>query len=923
LDGLHIQLLGTPVVEVDGAPLQVDTRKAVALLAYLAVTARAHSRDVLAELLWPSSDPESGRAALRRTLSVLRKGLGDRWLAVRRDSVALEPSGMELDVARFRERLHREEVEEAVSLARGEFMEGFGLRDSAAFDDWQLAEAQTFRRELGSALERLAREQADRGELAAAIGHARRGLSLDPLSEAAHRLLIRLYAQSGERAAALEQYRECVRTLHRELGVAPVEETTALYEAVSEGRLPVPATVRTLEVEPRAGIRRLVGREAELGELLAAWESAGSGGRLLVIEGEAGIGKTRLVEELAARVASSGGETLGMRGREGESELAYGLIAEALRHILARDPSAGRLATVAPHALAEAARLVPELEGLVAGLPGPQPIEGPGAHERFVAALADVLSAACAGRPPGLLVVDDAQWADAPSLEVLAFLARRLEERSMCVLFAWRSEDVGGGHVLRRLVEDARRSAIATVVPRRLDLEAVEELAQDAGLPGEADRILADTAGLALFVVEYLAALERGEEASPPASVVELLRARAGAVSEIAGQVLAAAAVLESFDADAVRDTSGRGDEEAVAALEELQRRNLLVESGDVYTFSHEKLREVVYGDTSLARRRLLHRRAAATLGLQFRRTPGKRAGVVAEHYRLGGQEAEAAEYHRLAGEHARSLFANAQAVTHFESALALGHPDEAALHEAIGDLLTLIGDYGAALRSLEAAAALVSDPPALARIEHKLGGVYQRRGEWEVAAGRLEDAARAAEGDPALAARIEADRSLNEHRRGRGTEALTLARRALKLAEDAGDRASSAQAHNLLGMLASSSGDFLEARRQLQLSLGLAKQLPEPGASVAALNNLALVARAECDFEKAIELTREALELCTMQGDRHREAALHNNLADLLHETDRPDEAMAHLKQAVAIFADIGAGTGDTQPEIWKLVEW
>jgi tetratricopeptide (TPR) repeat protein len=507
---------------------------------------------------------------------------------------------------------------------------------------------------------------------------------------------------------------------------------------------------------------------------------------------------------------------------------------------------------------------------------------------------------------------------------VLAYLARRLESRPVCLLLAWRPEDVEASHSLRRLLEEAKRAGLATVVsPGRLGPQAVAELARAARLPAQAERVHAETNGLPLFVVEYLAALGRGEEGSPPASVVELLRARAASVREIPRQVLAAASVLGSFDLDTVRDTSGRADEETVEALEELVRRALLAESPDGYRLSHEKLRDVVYGDTSLARRRLLHRRAAETLAAQSRRAPGPRAGIVAEHYRLAGRDADAAEYHRLAGEHARSLFANAEAVFHFQSALALGHSDEAGLHEAIGGLLTLQGEYRLALESLEAAAALAEDGAALARVEHKLGSVHQRRGEWEVAASRLEAAARAASHDPGLGARIEADRSLNEHRRGRRAEAVKLARRALRLAEEAGDPSSLAQAHNLLGILASSRGDLAEARRELERSLEAAGRLGDPGARVAALNNLALVARADSDLERAMELTRSALELCAAQGDRHREAALHNNFADLLHEAGRSEEAMFHLKQAVAVFAEIGADAGETQAEIWKLVDW
>ncbi len=715
-----------------------------------------------------------------------------------------------------------------------------------------------------------------------------------------------------------------MRTLHRELGVAPVEETTALYEAVSEGRLPAPAPAVAVEVPENRGLYPLVGREAELRALLAVWDAVREDGRLLAIEGEAGIGKTRLAQELAAAVESAGGTVLAVRAREGEAELAYGVIAEVLRLAASRPDAADRLLGLPLHAVAEAVRLAPEIGELVPGVPPPPPIEGPGGQERFVAGVADVLSAVCSAEGPGLLFVDDAQWADVPSLDVLAYLGRRLEGRSVCLLVVWRSEDVESGHPLRQVLEAARRTGVATIVsPSRLGREAVGELANVAGFSAAADQIHSDTAGLPLFVVEYIAALGRGEEESPPPSVVELLRARTIAVGEISKQVLTGAAVLGSFDFDAARDTSGRGDDETVTALEELVRRGLLVESEEGYRFVHDKLREVVYGDSSLARRRLLHRRAAETLAAQTRRDPGPRAGLVAEHYRLAGKDSEAAEYHRLAGGHARSLFANAEAILHFESALALGHPDEAGLHEEIGELETLQGEYGRAVQSLEAAAALTSASADLGRVEHKLGGVHQRRGDWEVAASRFEAAARAAQGDSALAARIEADRSLNEHRRGHRDEAVEFARAALRLAEEAGDPASLAQIHNLLGILASSQGEFAEARRELETSLEAAERLGDPGARIAALNNLALVARREADLDRALELTEAALELCAAQGDRHREAALHNNLADLLHELGRSEEAMAHLKQAVAIFAEIGADAGETQAEIWKLVDW
>ena len=225
----------------DGAPVGFDTRKATALLAHLAVAERARSREALCELLWPDQDPEHARGALRRTLSALRKAVGEEWVDTTGDSVALR-AGAAVDVAQFRS-LAAGDVEaltQAVSVFRGELLEGFFLRDSPAFDAWHMREADGLGRELGNALGRLVRGLTERGAYADAVGHAQRWLALDPLHEPAHRELIRLYALSGDRAAALAQYRDCVRTLSQELGVPPVDETAALFELVSEGKLVAP-----------------------------------------------------------------------------------------------------------------------------------------------------------------------------------------------------------------------------------------------------------------------------------------------------------------------------------------------------------------------------------------------------------------------------------------------------------------------------------------------------------------------------------------------------------------------------------------------------------------------------------------------------------------------------------------------------------
>jgi tetratricopeptide (TPR) repeat protein len=352
------------------------------------------------------------------------------------------------------------------------------------------------------------------------------------------------------------------------------------------------------------------------------------------------------------------------------------------------------------------------------------------------------------------------------------------------------------------------------------------------------------------------------------------------------------------------------------------------------YDFNHEKLRSLVYEETSLARRRLLHRRVAEALSARAKRQSGTQAGAesslgamasqIAQHYQQSGRDAEAAEYFRLAGEHARALFANAEALGHFRAALALGHPAGAALHQAIGDLLTLSGAYEAALTSYETAAAL-SAPGDLAVIEHKLGDIYHRRGDWELAESHFQAALNTLgeTGQPDARARIYSDWSLTAHREGDTPRALELAGRALELAEAAGDRRALAQAHNILGILASSQNDGPGARHHLERSLELADALGEPGARAAALNNLALALRRQGDFAEAVRLTEQALAVSAAQGDRHREAALHNNLADLLHATGQAEAARQHVRQSVIIYAEIGAEEGLLQPEIWKLAEW
>jgi predicted ATPase/DNA-binding SARP family transcriptional activator len=970
MDSLKLFLLGTPRIERDGTAIEVDTRKAIALLTYLVMTRQSHTRDALATLLWPELDQSHARAALRRTLSALRKALGGTWLDVDRETIGLRPDADPwLDVDQFRDCLERCQADgpappaacytclsplaEAVALYRGDFLAGFTLRDSAQFDDWQYFETEGLRREFATALERLAFCYTAQGELELAIEYARRWLALDPLHEPAHRHLMQLYAWTGQRSAALHQYAECVRVLQTELGVVPLEETEELYEAIKTNQLPPrtpagpirePASAPPPARSQGASGYPLVGRAAEMGELAKAYSAIAADGWFVVLEGEAGIGKTRLAETFLAYARAVGAATVTARCYEGETNLAYGPFVEGLRAASLRPDRAQRLQDVAPHWLSEAARLLPELAELYPELPPAPPLDNPGAQSRFFEGIRQALLAFCRGPAPGIFFIDDLHWADAASLELFTFLARRLRGQPLCILITWRSGQVPAMHPLRRLLGEMQRAGIASdLALTRLSRSAVGQLAASA-LAGDADRVEVlskrlhdETEGVPFLVVEYLATISAGAPVSEnevwplPSGVRDLVHSRLAAVSEIGRQVLTAAAVIgRSFDFESLRVASGRGDEETVEAVEELISRGLIREvceetdePGSAYDFSHEKLRAVVYEEANLARRRLLHRRVATALADRARGDePGALASQIAWHYRQGGQPASAAEYYALAGKHARGLFANAEALSHYQRALELGHPDRAVLYEAIGDLHTLLGNYSAALADYGKAAA--SDG-ARARLEHKIGEVHHRRGEWDMAEQHFDNAL-AAYGEvnaPGERARLYADWSLNAHQRDETAQALSLAHQALELATAADDVYALAQAHNVLGILARHQGDADLARHHLERSLDLAETLNDPGARIAALNNLALVWAADGETERALQLAETALEQCTLCGDRHHQAALHSNVADLLHASGQREAAMAHFKQAAVLFAEIGRDADLWQPEIWKLVEW
>src|SRR5438034_3276919 len=689
---LSLTLLGPPEGRHADQRLLFSTRKELALLIYLAVEGGVHSRKTLSELFWPEGDARHGRAALRITLLHLRHLLGEATgvhalphLLITRDTLGLDlTSALALDLHLLHEawRLSRAStrtalsmpeserrglltrLQRAASLPRGAFLEGFSLRDAPAFDDWMRFQREYWHLRTSELFERLSRLQFEAGELEVAIATVNRWLVLAPLHEEAYRRLMRLHFAAGDRAAALRTYDTCRARLATDMQTEPTPETVAL---ASRMRAVAPPPCKQMSMPPTVLSLAtlldgpLLGRTAEVSTLIKLYHDAQRGQtQVVLLEGEAGIGKTRLASEFLSWAEMEGADVLKGRSFETCGRLPYQPVIEALRPRIERENAPDDL--LSDTWLAELTRLLPELCDRYPDLPAPQG-DNSVARNRLFEAVARLLQA-LAKRAPLVLFIDDVQWADTASLDVFHYLARSCSESATPALLLLTLPM--GTRGLRPELDEWRASMERTVPLTRLQLDRLtsEDIlrllqaiwgagGKDGGRAADLERLgrwlFAETEGQPFYLMETLKVLlERGALASSPSeeggwtldvtaamehetvrrgffppSVREVIVARLDRLSPHAFALLVAGAVLgQGTTFERLCQVADLSEEDGLPALDEILHSGLLYESeseggpmaAGCYVFAHQKIRAVVYAEAGEARRSIFHRRALQAL---------------------------------------------------------------------------------------------------------------------------------------------------------------------------------------------------------------------------------------------------------------------------------------------------------------------
>jgi DNA-binding SARP family transcriptional activator len=528
---LELSFLGSSEVRLNGRAVNLPTRKAFALLAFIACEPGLHSREKLAAMFWPDNDESGGRTALRKALGFLNTALEvnqDSFLKATRDALGfdhgpnVQSDVLDLETAAKHARTAdgadaselRTRLEQVADGLRGEFMAGFALPESTDFEDWLDLRRESLRRDADAVLQRLSSLQANASQVQVALVTARKRVALDALNEAAHRTVIELHLRSGDRAAALEAYRTCQDILEKELGLSPAAETQVLAEQARNGqRAPQPepnpsgaAIVLKPNTKTITTNVPFVGREREWSMLEDAWNT----GMIAYVSGEPGSGKSRLMQEFMR----SQGEFVTLENRPGDAGVPYASLARHLRALFKHQP-----VTLEVWASSELSRILPELGG------EPSPIQSEQGKLRFLQAIAHAFQTVIQTRDTiTALIYDDAQFTDTSSSEATSFVLEQLEPEDrerLRILYGYRKNELSP-ELEARVKQSLLVGEGALIELEALDETALVSLLQSSSssfetndLTGIAGTLRRFTGGNPLFMLETIKALGETRGAQP------------------------------------------------------------------------------------------------------------------------------------------------------------------------------------------------------------------------------------------------------------------------------------------------------------------------------------------------------------------------------------------------------------------------
>jgi DNA-binding SARP family transcriptional activator len=699
-----LRLLGPPCISTGGdggTPVRLGAKE-LSLLAYLVLEPGPHSREELATLLWGESSDADARASLRQALKHLRETVGP-LLAIERNSVWLADASVQCDILAFRQAAASDRAA-AAQFDIPHALTGFAVRHAPAFDEWVERTRSRLMREYEEVLASLGREALGRHAWREAQQVAERWLAADSLSEPAIRLAVEASYLAGDRRAALARFAEYRTHLERETGDAPGRALLSLVRRVEsdgDGALDAVQTSATgWYANPPVLQAELVERDREWRALAGAWRSLGPGsGGIVLLDGEAGAGKTRLAEEFLRWVVAEGGTALRGRGYGGSAGVSYGPLVEILRDAL-DEPGIGGCE---PDWLSEVARLIPEIRQRFPGLPPASLSNDPMHGSRLFEGVAQMLLALAAERPV-VVAIDDLQWCDDDSCSLLLFLTRRLERAPVLWLGLLTLGELDRDAPAARLcrVWRTKPHAVCTTL-ESLSPEGVWTLVRELGRLEDtpdarrfARRLHEVTAGNPFYLQELLKTLfaqdvlqedpesrawilpagahsDGALEVPMSRSVHDAIAERVERLPDAAHAVLVTVAVAEiGCDTELLSYVHGISRLHAASLGDALVGRRLLVEEGNAYLCAHPIIGRVVRDGLSPSRRREVHRSLALTLQtLMSVSGNDSLAGVIAQHAERGGERGLAYQAALAASRTAAERFTREEALSWLDRAAA------------------------------------------------------------------------------------------------------------------------------------------------------------------------------------------------------------------------------------------------------------